>query len=372
METREVKSSSPSSISVGQLAFFILQTQIGVGVLSLPFAVFNVSKGDAWISVLMAGFLAQVMIVVIWVLCRRFPGATFFEFIPRILGKMGGTILSFTYIVYFIAVASLILTLSANIIKSWALPNTPAWIIMVIIIICAIYLVKENLRIIARYHMLISLFFIILLFVFLGVLKYLNILYIMPVGSTGIVSILKGSKEAILAMLGFDLLLVLYPLTQGKDKKRVKAVSLANLGVTILYTFITISTLMFFSPEELKLVPEPVLYILKALEYTVVERLDLIVISIWIITVSASFMSYLYIASYGMTKILHLKHHRKVVPFLGAICLGIALIPGNEETKIESLSKYMGHAGLVFAIIIPTLLLLLAILFRIKDRGEKS
>lgn len=372
METREIKSSSPSSISVGQLAFFILQTQIGVGILSLPFAVFNVSKGDAWISILLAGFLVQVMIVVIWVLCRRFPGATFFEFMPRILGKIVGTFLSFTYIVYFIAVACLVLTLSVNIIKSWALPHTPSWIIMVSIIISAIYLVKENLRIIARYHMLISIAFIILIFLFLGVLTYLNVLYIMPIGSTGVVSILKGSKEAIIAMLGFELILVLYPLTQGKDKKRVKAVSLANLGVTIFYTFITIITVMFFSPKELKLVPEPVLYVLKALEYTVLERIDLIFLSLWILTASTSFMSYLYIASYGMTKILHLEHHRKVVPVLGAICLGVSLIPGNDVMKIEAWSKYMGHAGLVFAIIIPILLLLLAILFRIKDRGEKS
>lgn len=372
METKEIKSSSPNSISVGQLAFFVLQTQIGVGILSLPFAVFKVAGGDGWISVLIAGFFAQVMIVVIWVLCRRFPGATLFEFIPKILGRIGGMILSLAYIGYFIAVASLILILFENIVKKWAFQNTPSWIIFACIILSAIYLVKENLRIIARYHMLVSFSFIILIFLFLGVLTYLNVLYIMPVGSSGVLSILKGSKEALFAMLGFDLLLVLYPLTQGKDRQRVKAVSLANLGVTIFYTFITICTLMFFSPEELKLVPEPVLYVLKALVYTVLERIDLVFLSVWILTVSTSFMSYLYIASYGISKISRLKHHKKVVPVVGAVCFCIALIPGNNQLRIETWATIIGQSGLIFAVLIPILLLLLAILFRIKDGGKKS
>jgi spore germination protein (amino acid permease) len=311
------------------------------------------------------------MIVVIWVLCRRFPGATLFEFIPKILGGLVGKILSLAYIFYYIAVASLILILIGNI-KVWTFPNTPSWIIFACIISSAIYLVKENLRIIARYHMLISFSFIILIFLFLGVLKYLNVLYILPLGGSGALSILKGSKEAFIAMLGFDLLLVLYPFTQGNEIQRVKAASLANLGVTILYTFITICTLMFFSPEELKIVPEPVLYVLKALEYTVIERLDLVFLSVWILTVSASFMSYLYIASYGITKIARLKHHKKVVPFVGAICFCIALIPGDNLLKIEAWSKIISYAGLIFSVLIPILLLLLAILFRIKDGGKKS
>lgn len=372
METKGIKSSSPNSISVGQLAFFVLQTQIGVGILSLPFAVFNVAGSDGWISVLIAGLFVQFMIVAIWVLCRRFPGATLFEFIPKILGRLGGMILSFAYIGYFIAVASLILILVENIVKEWAFPNTPSWIIFACIIFSAIYLVKENLRIIARYHMLVSFSFIILIFLFLGVLNYLNVLYILPLGGSGVLSIIKGSKEALLAMLGFDLLLVLFPLTQGKDIQRVKAVSLANLAVTIFYTFITISTLMFFSPEELKLVPEPVLYVLKALEYSVLERIDLVFLSVWILTVSTSFMSYLYIASYGITKISRLKHHKKVVPVVGAICFCIALIPGNDKFKIETWAKFISHAGLFFSVIIPILLLLIATLFRIKGGGKKS
>lgn len=372
METKEIKSSSPNSISVGQLAIFVLQTQIGIGILSLPYAVFKVAGSDGWMSVLIGGLFVQVMIVVIWVLCNRFPGSTLFEFIPKILGGLVGTILSLAYIFYFIAMGSLILILYGHIVKLWTFPNTPSWIIFASIVFSAIYLVKENLRIIARYHMLVSFSFIILIFLSLGIFRYLNVLYIMPLGGSGVLSIIKGSKEALLSTLGFELLLLLYPLTQGKNIQRVKAVSLANLGVTIFYTFITITTFMFFSPEEMKIVPEPVLYVLKALEFTVLERLDLFFLSVWILAVTTSFMSYLYIASYGITKILRMKHHKKVVPVVGAICFCIALIPGDNLLIIETWSKIIINSGLIFSVLIPILLLLLAILFRIKDGGNKS
>ena len=43
------------SITKFQLFFILIQSQIGVGLLSLPNAVQKTAKGDGWISTLLAG-----------------------------------------------------------------------------------------------------------------------------------------------------------------------------------------------------------------------------------------------------------------------------------------------------------------------------
>lgn len=76
-----------STITQGQLTFFIFQTQIGVGLLSLPFAVAKIAHGDGWISTLLIGFFIQLCIFLIWALNRRFPTLSLYEFMPQIIGK---------------------------------------------------------------------------------------------------------------------------------------------------------------------------------------------------------------------------------------------------------------------------------------------
>ncbi|MFP3803160.1 GerAB/ArcD/ProY family transporter, partial [Paraburkholderia sp. SIMBA_027] len=56
-----------------------------------------------------------------------------------------------------------------------------------------------------------------------------EIQFILPVGSAGVKNILLGSNNALLAMLGFEALLFLFPFVIGKSKGMLKTVSYANL-----------------------------------------------------------------------------------------------------------------------------------------------
>ena len=44
-----------NSISVSQLFFIVLQTQIGIGVSGLPYNLFKTAHTDGWISMLISG-----------------------------------------------------------------------------------------------------------------------------------------------------------------------------------------------------------------------------------------------------------------------------------------------------------------------------
>src|SRR4051812_44253866 len=91
-----------NKITQGQFMLFIVQTQIGIGILSLPHLVQIPAKGGAWISILIAGLISQLIILLLFAICRLFPTDNIYSFLPKIIGKPLGNLLSFCYIAYFL------------------------------------------------------------------------------------------------------------------------------------------------------------------------------------------------------------------------------------------------------------------------------
>ncbi|AGF99273.1 GerAB/ArcD/ProY family transporter [Bacillus thuringiensis] len=50
-----------SKISLVQFTFFVIQCQIGVGILSLPNRLHPIAKGGGWISALIAGLAFSLL-----------------------------------------------------------------------------------------------------------------------------------------------------------------------------------------------------------------------------------------------------------------------------------------------------------------------
>lgn len=358
-----------SKITVLQLFFIIVQTQIGVGVLSLPYTVFNVSGTDGWISILLSGFFIQLAIFIIWQLNRSYPNETLYDYTPRVIGKYFGSILNLLYTLFFSITAALVLVLFSNTVKTWAFPLTPSWIIIGFLMGICTYLVVADLVIMARFYVLVS----IIILVFVGLVVYAhseaNYLYVFPLGKEGLINMIKGSKEAVISMLGFEMLLVIFPFIKGKDIEKLKMATYSNIFVTMIYTFIAFTSYVFFSPAEIVLVPEPVLYMMKEFSFVILERIDLIFLSFWIIAVGTSVMSYLYLASKGVAKLFSVRKESKVVPYVAFFIFIGSIIPTNH-LLIDRLSEIIGNISILFIPIIP--LFLLALTFWTKRKRRET
>ncbi|GAE25703.1 spore germination protein GerKB [Halalkalibacter wakoensis JCM 9140] len=355
--------------------FIIVQTQIGVGILSLPYTIYESgAKTDAWISMLCVGVVLQVVIILFWFLSNWFPKTSFYDVLSQVYGKYVGRVLTIGYVIYFIFVCSLALILFNYIIEIWAFPRTPNWAFNLMMLILAYYLVIEKLKVIGRFHTLVSFLLVTIILLTFPAYPHLDIRYIMPIGDSGLVNIFKGTKEAILSVLGFELILFLMPFVKGTKREKFVSASLANIIVTVIYTYLTFICLLFFSPEEIKLVPEPVLYLLKAFTFPIIERVDIVFLAIWIISVVTTLISYVYIASIGLTCFFSMRHHKKAVPFIIVPSFFIALIPRNS-ISIANWSDTITNVGLFFVLGIPFLTALYIVIFkrnRVKTDVEKT
>lgn len=360
-------------VTQGQLVFLIIQTQIGVGLLMLPAQVYKAAQGDAWISVLLGGMLAQLFIVLMWCLGRRFPSLTLYDYLPILLGKYLGKLIQIVYVAYFIVVTSFIIIRFGNTVRDWVLTDTPKWVVMGIMTGVCIYLVRESLRTIARFFVLVFFCNIAVIIIATYAYSHVNFLYVLPVGQAGIWKITKGVHEAMSSLAGYEILLICYPFVEGGSAGKIKAATLANIFSTLLFTFAVFTSLIVFSPPELQLLPQPLLYMVKALSFSVVERPDLYFLSLWTVVAATSAMGYLFMASKGAASLFRQQsNHRKAVLYTGAIVFSIALIT-QDPRLIAPLGKVLSIIGYVFVLGIPFILLVISILFKVKVReGRES
>ncbi|MFS0637690.1 endospore germination permease [Mesobacillus foraminis] len=345
-----------NKITKKQLVFMIIQAQIGVGILSLPHDVGVIAKQDAWMSTLLAGVLSQFIILVIWGLSRKFPSLSLYQILPKLLGRVLGKVLTISYSLYFMVTGALVLARYSDIIDKWILPRTPNWITMLLILITCIYIVNAGLTSIARFYVLVSPILILLIVLISYSMKDANFLYLFPVGDSSIPTIVKGSKEAAFSMLGFELFLFIHPYVQASGKEKLKAITAANIFVTFYYTFMVFASLVFFETStDIALTPEPLLYMIKAYSFQVLERTDLFFLSLWLIVVATSIGNWLFLSSMGLASLVRKKHYASFLPFVACIYLILALIP-DQSRDFEHFNQFLGPTHYIFIVIIPFVL----------------
>jgi len=77
-------------ISSRQFFFLILILILSVSLFNLPTIIISRAKQDVWIAMLIALGIDAVVAVVLYVLGRRYPNQTMFEYSEEILGRFLG------------------------------------------------------------------------------------------------------------------------------------------------------------------------------------------------------------------------------------------------------------------------------------------
>lgn len=355
-------------IELYQLFFLLVHVQIGVSVVTLPYDIHLVAKGDSWISLLLTGIIIQIIILLFAILIKRYPNDHFFQITEKVFGKWIGKIISLIYTLYFISLGVFILNKYALIISAWMMPLTPSWILISLVVLVSLYMVTAELPIIARFFVLVSLVFAIYISFGIYSLKDANVTYILPIGHAGGKDVVKGVYPAILSFVGFGTLLTFAAFTNGKPKQKIKVASIANAFVTFIYIFIVLVTMLTLSPDEIVLVPEPVLYIVKSFTFKVIERPDLLFTSIWVVLVITSYVLFIYVASIGMQETFKM-NKRTTATYLCVLASSVISISFKGTYILIIFTNIFEVITLIFSIIIPVCIVLYVLIF---DKRSKE
>lgn len=356
-------------ITPGQLMILIIQAQIGVSILYLPSKVEYIAENNAWMSVILAGIISALLILIMWGLSRRFPTMNFFEYLPKLVGKVMGKMIQLIFVAMFILESCQILVLFADVVRDWIFATTPTGVIIFLVLATSLYMVRENIRLIARFFVLTFGLIFVLLFIALYAYRDADMMYILPFSQTGITSVLKGTLQSLNSFYGFEILFFCYPYVQGGDKPILRASQYANIFSTVIYTFMVFTCLIVFSPEELHIIPQPVLYMIKALSFTIFERADLYFLTIWTVVVFSTVMAYLYMSAKSVSMLFGKKSHTGTSPYVALVILCISLIP-HDQDMINTLQYIVIALTSITLTVLPIILLCISYVLKIKGKEQ--
>ena len=307
-----------------QLFSLAANGSIGGTIIVIPAVIASIAKQDAWIVALLTPIFGILVIWIYWFLGSRYPGMTFIEITKNIFGKWFSLIVAAGFVFLCLTSAYNLPWYIGNFITIVALPETPAYFINIFFVTAVVIALLYGIETIARTSEL-FLYFASILFFLAMILVSPNVRVenLQPVFEKGIIPILKGSV-LLSCFLTFPLiiLMMIYPINiyniSGAKKSLFKGYLWACF---IIFTAIIMSILILGSAITAKS-QYPAYLLAQEINVGIIfTRLEFIIAAIWIVTQFMIDVLFFYAGVIGLSQLLGLKNHKKIVVPLGLIIL---------------------------------------------------
>lgn len=361
---------SDMALSNRQIFWMMVSMQIIMTMLLTISPAAQLAKQDAWISIMLATLVGMLIAYISGKLSTIFPGQTLVKFNQILLGKWVGGLISALYILFWVVTLTVILKQFSLFITGTIMPKTPLCVIELPMLLVVLYPTLHGVGVIARICEITGP--IILLCVvgpmFLGInqMKWDRLNPILLDNSVS--SLLHGALPTA-AFLGDCIMIMMLIAFVSKRKHTVRHAVGGVMLSGILTILSMIVSILMFGPNVTAGYPYPMLMIVRSISIGgIIENLDAIVITIWIISIFTKLGLYLFIASYGTTQLLGLNNWKIITWIITIFVMLLSFIPVNyEEISVIFLHKIA--VPIIFPIIMfggPLVLLLLALMKRKK------
>ncbi|SFE39112.1 spore germination protein (amino acid permease) [Paenibacillus algorifonticola] len=284
-------------ITLFQFISIISGSQVSVAVLNLPRKLSEAADTDGWIALIIGWALSLIAGLAIVGVMKYYPNGTLFDLLSEYMGRWAGVLAAMLFALYFFYLMYDGLVRTILVTKTWLLPTTQSFVLMSLLLIPAYSIVRHGIRNVARYAELIIWISLWIPFVYIYTLKHAHWVYLLPLLKEGWLPILTAVKATIYPMLGMVSIFILYPHLKYKEYA-TKGIVIANSITMLLYLFVTIICYVYFSPEESHLFNDPVISVLKSIEFKFIERIEVPFISFYLFIFSLIWIPMMYLLTY--------------------------------------------------------------------------
>ncbi|MFC4304024.1 GerAB/ArcD/ProY family transporter [Cohnella boryungensis] len=345
-----------ADITTLQFACLISGFQISIAYLPLPRLLAEGAGTDGWMTIIVLWLLSVIASICAVRLMRRLPEGTVLDLISKRIGKWAGKTAAFVFFVYFAAMAYDGFVRTTNITRSWLLPETKVYVMLVLLLIPAYAIVKGGPLLAGRYAEFVFLITCWTPLIFLYPLKDAHWLNLLPMFKEGILPVLTGVNHVLFSFVGFAATLFLYPNLKHKQYA-VRGVLLANTLTAALYIWITIICFVYFSPDEITEFNQPVISMLKTIEFRVMERIEVPFIAFYLLIYSMIWIPASYLTVFCSDWLLGTGSIHRHLQFFFVLLVVSSFFYFPSFNQNENLETQLGNAGAVLEYIVPAVLL---------------
>lgn len=335
--------------TLSRIQFFLLLFIIQTGAIYLSFEgrLIVTSGHNSWIVFIFAGILHYLQLILFEKFYKRFNPGPF---------------ISHLYIAYWFFIIISFLAYINYTLTVWLFPNTPQFVTMSLFVGVSLY---ANTR---RPETVINLPFVILpmipFFVFFLFLALPDLVWtwLFPLDIMD-KSTLKGLFIAQVAFIGIEIFLFLRKYVKEDELVKGKPLLMYQCSWFLFFFTTLVFVLLFFPVDSLKMINEPLLYLLKSQKVTFVERLDMFFLFIWVSWSAITITVYTFMCIH--VRKIHFKNPSIRFIVLLHFLFVIFSVYFATKDRVEMLRHVTVYVHIVFSMFIPAAVILL------NRRGKK-
>lgn len=352
-----------AKMSPFQLAMLLIPGIASTAILGLPATTAAFALQDAWLAPI-AAFPASAL--VIWIASRlalRFPGETFAQYAPKVIGKVPGKIATLLLFWYFFHLSAAISREFGDFLVATTLPRTPVSLILGITAVVTGLAVRSGPEILGRIGELFTPIAIVMILIVIAMAySHLDIGMLQPVLENGLRPVLV-SGFLTQAFLGQIVLLVVLLPSVTKIKEGVAASYWALGFMCLSLTLVSVVAISSFGPVTPRFTWPFFKVARMASIGPVLARIDPLVIGFWIGGSSLKYAVHLYAAVICFAQGLGLSEWRSLALPMSALITAYGI--GHFENFIEHgymLAYFWPPYTQLFQLVIPAAVLAVALL----------
>lgn len=336
------------------LLMFVMQT--GFVYTSVQNLIIEHAHRDATVQFLIVGFIFFLQLL-------------FFERMHQYFFLNGFT--KALYLVYWTLYITIFVSYITYVLTSWVFPNTPTIVLIAIFLsVCLYASVSRPETAVNIGVVLIPMLFLFLLFMFLTV-PSLNATNLLPLFYDRSNTWFMGFVYSTYAFGGAETYIVLRKYLFKNEKVSKKIITIYSIILTSFFLLSISFTLMYFALDEIKIVPEPILYILHSVEVTFVKRLDLFFVYIWLSWSLVTIVNYVLVM-----RLVYFEKKIKSPIIKQLVFFTLVGVTANlciRFSLLEFFTNYLVYGTIFFTILLPIIIILLnKVRGRTLSESEKS
>ncbi|MDD4236937.1 MAG: endospore germination permease [Desulfotomaculaceae bacterium] len=325
-----------NKISDGQAIVLIVLASISSALFFVPLGVVTIVDQDAWIAMILATFLAMLLVYYpLADLGRRYPGKTIIQYSENILGRFAGKLVGAIFVYYFFQNHCWALREFGEVTAVF-LPKTPMLVIMLLLSLLTAYAVNSGLEVIGRCaELLFPIGVFALVFIVVGSAGLMDFTKIMPVMEGPVLPLLWATLIPLdWLSVGF----VFSVITASVNKRSIVKNGLTAVGMAgVILTVFSLVNIMVIGTPLLKKISFPLLELARYGKIPVFERMEVLIVVFWSswIFVKGALFSYATVLS--LSQFFNLAGYRFLILSETVLAIAYAVYQYNSFVEMSYL-----------------------------------
>ena len=267
-------------LTPNQFSMLIIFSVVAIGILSIPNEVVITAKQDGWISVFLGGIYPFYVVISAVYIARNHPNENILTLNKKFFGKVLGSILNIFQLFFYTFLAVSEAPGISNFLRVYIIDFLSSFRVIFLLIALAAFCSYKGLKAIGRISEIV--FYIMMLAAVIGILALVkgSFLNVMPIFGSGYMNILKGIKGSATAYSGIEIVLLLYPYINDKNKLKAACLKSAAL-ICAGYTWVTFATIFYLGHRVIPKAMWSSLFIIESLRLPIINNFRCIVMYIW-------------------------------------------------------------------------------------------